>query len=54
LRTIFRTKRDELMGAWSNLHNEKLPNLFSSPSIIRMIISRRMRFARHVARTGRR
>jgi hypothetical protein len=37
---------------WSKLHNEELHNLYSSPSIIRMIKSRRMRWAGHVARMG--
>jgi hypothetical protein len=49
LRSIFRPKRDELTGGWRKLHNEELHNLYSSPSIIRMIESRRMRWARHVA-----
>jgi hypothetical protein len=50
LRTIFGAKRDEVKGSWRKLHNEELHNLYSSPSIIRMINSRRMRWARHVAR----
>jgi hypothetical protein len=41
-------------GGWRKLHNEELHNLYSSPSIIRMIKSRRMRWAGHVARMGRR
>jgi hypothetical protein len=40
------------MGDWRKLHNEKLHNLYSSPNIIRMIKSRRMRWAGHVARMG--
>jgi hypothetical protein len=40
-------------GGWRKLHNEELHNLNSSPSIIRMIKSRRMRWAGHVARMGR-
>jgi hypothetical protein len=40
---IFGPKRDEVTGGWRKLHNEKLHNLDSSPSIIRMIKSRRMR-----------
>jgi hypothetical protein len=40
------------MGDWRKLHNEELPNLYSSPSIIRMMKSRRMRWAGHVARLG--
>jgi hypothetical protein len=50
LRRIFGPKRDEVTGGWRKLHNEELHNLYSSPSIIRMIKSRRMRWARHVAR----
>jgi hypothetical protein len=43
LRRIFGSKRDEGAGGWRKLHNEELHNLHSSPSIIRMIKSRRMR-----------
>jgi hypothetical protein len=50
LRRIFGRKRDEVTGGWRKLHNEKLHNLYASPSIIRMIKSRRMRWAGHVAR----
>jgi hypothetical protein len=53
LRRIFGRKGDEVTGGWRKLHNEKLHNLYSSPSIIRMIKSRRMRWTRHVARMGR-
>jgi hypothetical protein len=49
LRRIFGPKRDEVTGDWRKLHNEKLHNLFSSPSIIRMIKPRRMRWEGHVA-----
>jgi hypothetical protein len=49
LRRIFGPKRDEVTGGWRKLHNEKLHNLYSSPSVIRMIKSKRMRWARHVA-----
>jgi hypothetical protein len=49
LRRIFGSKRDEMTGGWRTLHN-----LYSSPSIIRMIKSRRMRWAEHVVRVGRR
>jgi hypothetical protein len=49
---IFGPKRDEVTGGWRKLHNEELRNLCSSPSIIRMIKSRRMRGTRHVARMG--
>jgi hypothetical protein len=44
--------RDEVIGGWRKLHNEEFHNFYSSPSIIRMIVSRRMRWARHVARMG--
>jgi hypothetical protein len=54
LRRIFGPKRDEVTGDWRKLHNEELRNLYSSPSIIRMIKYRRMRWAVHVARMGRR
>jgi hypothetical protein len=43
LRKIFGLRNDELSGGWRNLHNEKLHDLYSSPSIIRMIKSRSMR-----------
>jgi hypothetical protein len=52
LRRIFGLKRDEVMGDWRKLHNEELHNLYSSPNIIRMIKSRRMRWAGHVERMG--
>jgi hypothetical protein len=38
LRRIFGPKRDEVTGGWRKLHNEKIPNLYSSPSVIKMII----------------
>jgi hypothetical protein len=44
LRKMFDPKRDEVMGGWSKLHNEELHDLYSSPSKIRVIKSRRMRF----------
>jgi hypothetical protein len=53
LRRIFGPKRDKVTGDWRKLHNEELHNLYSSPSIIRVIKSRRMRWAMHVARMGR-
>ena len=53
LRRIFGPKRDEVTGEWRKLHNENLNDLYSSPNIIRVIISRRMRWAGHVACTGR-
>jgi hypothetical protein len=49
LRRIFGAKRDEVTGEWGKLHNEELRDLYSSPSIIRIIKSRRMRLADHVA-----
>jgi hypothetical protein len=52
LRRIFGPKRDEVTGEWRKLHNEELHDLYSSSSIIRMIKSRRMRWAGHVARIG--
>jgi hypothetical protein len=54
LRRIFGPKRDEVTGEWSGLHNEELRDLYSSPSIIRIMKSRRMRWAGHVARMGKR
>jgi hypothetical protein len=50
LRRISGSKRDEVTGDWRKLHNEELHNLYSSPSIIRAIKSRRMRLAGLVAR----
>jgi hypothetical protein len=44
LRRIFGPKRDEVTGEWRKLHNEQLHDLYSSPSIIRIIKSRRMRW----------
>jgi hypothetical protein len=52
VRRIFGLKRDEVTGEWKKLHNEELRDLYSSPSIIRIIKSRRMRWAGHVARMG--
>jgi hypothetical protein len=52
LRRIFGAKRDEVMGGWRKLHNEELHNLYTSPSIIRIMKSRRMMWAGHVARMG--
>jgi hypothetical protein len=52
LRRIFGSKKDEVIGGWRKLHNAELHNLYSSPSIIRMIKSRSMRCAGHVARMG--
>jgi len=50
LRRIFGPKRDEVTGKWRKLHNEELNDLYSSPSIVRVIKWRRMRWAGHVAR----
>jgi hypothetical protein len=52
LRRVFVPKRDEVTGGWRKLHNEELLNLYSPPSIIRMIKTRRIRLAWHVARIG--
>jgi hypothetical protein len=52
LRRIFGPKRDEVTGEWRKLHNEELRDLYSPPSVIRIIKSRRMRSAGHVARIG--
>jgi hypothetical protein len=52
LRRIFGPKRDEVTGEWRKLHNEELRDLYPSPSIIRIIKSRTMRWAGHVARMG--
>jgi hypothetical protein len=49
---IFGSKRDEVTGGWRKLHNEELHNLYSFPCIIRIIKSRRMSWAGHVARIG--
>jgi hypothetical protein len=52
LRRIFGRKRDEVAGDWRKLHNEELHNLYCSPSIIRIMKSRRMGWAGHIARMG--
>jgi hypothetical protein len=52
LRRIFGPKRDEVTGEWRKLYNEELLDLYCSRSIIRIIKSRRMRWAGHVARMG--
>jgi hypothetical protein len=50
LRRIFGPKRDEVTGEWRKLHNEELRDLYSSPSIIRIFKSMRMKWVGHVAR----
>ena len=52
LRGIFGPNRDEVTGEWRRLHNEELNDLYCSPNIVRVIKSRRMRWAGHVARMG--
>jgi hypothetical protein len=52
LRKIFGPKREE-DGSWRQFHNDELHDLYSSPNIVRVIKSRRMRWAGHVARMGR-
>ena len=52
LRRIFGSRRDKVTGDWRILHNEELNDLYSSPNIARVIKSRRMRWAGHVARMG--
>jgi len=52
LRRVFGPKRDEITGEWRKLHNEELCDLYSLPNIVRVVKSRRMRCAGHVARMG--
>jgi hypothetical protein len=54
LRRIFGPKRDEVTGEWRRLHNEEVYALYSSPNIIRVIKSRKLRWAEHVASMGER
>ena len=54
LRKIFGPKRDEMTKKWRKLHNEELNDLYSSPNIILVIKSKRMRWAGHVTRMGER
>jgi len=52
LRRIFGPRRDEVTGEWRRLHNEELSDLYSSPNTVRVIKSRRMRWAGYVTRLG--
>ena len=52
LRRVFVSKKDEITGEWRKLHNEELSDLCSLPNILRVVKSRRMRWAWHVARMG--
>ena len=52
LRKLFGPKRDEVTGEWRKLHNEEPNDLYSLPNIMRVVKSRRMRWAEHAARTG--
>ena len=52
LRSIFGPRRDEVTGEWRSLHNEELNDFYSSPNIVRVIKSRRIGWAGHVARMG--
>ena len=54
LRRIFGPRRDEVTGEWRKLHIEELNDLYCSPNIVRVIKSRRMKWAGHVARIGER
>jgi hypothetical protein len=52
LRRVFGSKRDEVTGEWRKFHNEELNDLYSLPNIVRVVKSKRMRRAGHVARMG--
>jgi hypothetical protein len=54
LRGIFGPKREDVMREWRKLNNEDLNDMYSSPNIIRVIKSRRMRWAGYIARRGER
>jgi hypothetical protein len=51
-RRVFGPKRDEVTGEWRKLHNEEMNDLYSLPNILRVVKSKRMRWAGHVARMG--
>jgi hypothetical protein len=51
-KVLRRPKRDQVTGEWRQLHNEELNDLYSLPNIVRVVKSRRMRWAAHVARMG--
>jgi hypothetical protein len=52
LNRVFGPRRDEVTGEWGRLHNEELNDLYTSPNIVLVTKSRRMRLAGHVARMG--
>ena len=52
LRRVFGPRRDEVTGEWRKLHDEELRDFYSLPNIVRVVKSRRMRWAEHVARMG--
>jgi hypothetical protein len=52
MRRIFGPKKNEVTGVWRKLHNEDLHDLYSSPTIVRVIKSRKMRWAEHIPRLG--
>jgi hypothetical protein len=52
LRRVLGPKRDEVTAEWRKLHNEELGDLYSLPNIVRVVKTRRMRWAGHVARMG--
>ena len=52
MRRVFGSKRNEVIGEWRKLHNEELRDLYSLPNIVRVVKSRRMRWAGHVACMG--
>ena len=54
MRRVFGSQRVKVTGEWRKLHNEELNDLYCSPNIVRMIKSRRKRWAGHVARMGER